>query len=174
MNIYIKNRIKIDVNFRLIVNTRNRIYKSLKSTKSSSTLNIMGIDFDSYRKWIEDQFTPEMNWNNIDIDHVKPICLFDVSKFEDLKDAFSWKNTQPIPKQFHQQKGTKVTFLDWQLQLIKAYQFVRSNEERLNQNFHDKINSSPPIEIYETNKTIIKCIEETWSSHLLDMNNYGP
>ena len=33
------------------------------------------------------QMTPEMNWDNINIDHVKPICLFDVSKDEELKAA---------------------------------------------------------------------------------------
>ena len=33
--------------------------------------------------------TPEMNWSNIEIDHVKAICMSDVSKDEELKEAFS-------------------------------------------------------------------------------------
>ena len=37
-----------------------------------------------------------MNWDNINIDHVKPICLFDVSKDEELKAAFNYINTQPL------------------------------------------------------------------------------
>jgi len=37
------------------------------------------------------QMTPVMNWSNIEIDHVKPISLFDVSKDEELKEAFNWK-----------------------------------------------------------------------------------
>ena len=53
-NKYLKNKRETDVNFRLISNTRNRIYKSLKGmTKQSSTKEILGIDIDLYRKWLE-------------------------------------------------------------------------------------------------------------------------
>ena len=83
---------------------------------------------------MEFQFTLEMNRENIEIDHVKPICLFDVSDDEQLKEAFSWKNTQPLLKHDHQQKGIKFNFLDYQLDFIKAYQFIELNEERFNEN----------------------------------------
>ena len=136
-NIYLKSKRETDINFRLISNTRNRIYKSLKGVrKQSSTKEILGIDIDLYRKWLKFQFTPEMNWSNIEIDHVKPFCVFDVTKDEQLKEAFSWKNTQPLLKQDHQKKGTKFNFLDYQLQFIKAYRFIKLNEERPNQNLY--------------------------------------
>ena len=87
---YMKKRIKTDVNFRLIRNTRRRILLALNGkSKSSSTLDILGIDVETYRKWIDWQFTPEMNWRNIETDHVKPICMFNVSEDEELKEAFS-------------------------------------------------------------------------------------
>ena len=76
--------------------------------------------------------TPEMNWNNIEIDHVKPICMFDISKENELKEAFCWKITQPLLKQDHQHKGTKYSFLDYQLQFIEAYQFLKLNEQEPN------------------------------------------
>ena len=136
-NKYLKNKRKTDVSFRLISNTRNRIYKSLKGmAKQSSTKEILGIDIDLYRKWLEFQFTPDMTWDNMETDHVKPICLFDVSKDEELREAFNWKNTQPLLKEVHQQKGAKFNFLDYQLQFIKAYQFIKLNEERFNENFY--------------------------------------
>ena len=129
-NVYLKNKRETDINFRLISNTRNRIYKSLKGmTQQSTTKEILGIDIDTYRKWIEFQFTPEMNWENIEIDHVKAICLFDVTKDEELKEAFNWKNTQPLLKHDHQKKGIKFNFLDYQLQFIKAYQFIKLNDQ---------------------------------------------
>ena len=135
--IYTNNRYKTDINFRLICKTRSRIYKSLKGMiKQSSSINILGIDLATYRKWIEFQFTPEMNWDNIEIDHVKAICMFDVSDDEQLTEAFSWKNIQPLLKQDNRQKRTKFTFLDYQLQFIKAYQFIKLNEERFNENLH--------------------------------------
>ena len=74
-------------------------------SKSSSTIDVLGIDVETYRKWIEYWFTPEMKWSNIEIDHVKSVCLFDVSKDEELKEALSWKNTQHIIKKIRKQKG---------------------------------------------------------------------
>ena len=39
--------------------------------------------------------------------------------------------------------------------------------------FVDEIYSKPPMRNYPTNKTMIKSIDDTWSSDLLDMNDYG-
>ena len=125
---YMKNRMKTIVNFRLIRNTRWRNHHALNGkSKSSSTKEISGIDIETYKKWIKFQMTPEMNWNIIEIDHVKPIYMFDVSKEEELKEAFSWKNTQTLLKHDHRKKGTKFNFLDYQLQFIKGYQFIKLN-----------------------------------------------
>ena len=104
-------------------------------TKQSSTRDILGIDIHLLKKCIEYQFTPEMNWSNIEIDHVKPICMFNVSDDEELKLAFNWKNTQTLLKEVQSLKGVDF-FLDYHLQIIKAYQFLKLNEERHNQDFH--------------------------------------
>ena len=40
--------------------------------------------------------TSDMSWDNIEIDHVKPICMLDISNNDGLKEAFYWKNTQPV------------------------------------------------------------------------------
>ena len=136
-NTYLKNKRETDVNFRLISNTRNRIYISLKGmAKRSSTKEILGMGVDFYKKWLEFHITPEMDWSNIEIDHVKPICMFDVSKKEELKEAFNWKNTQPLLKYDRQRKRTKFNFLDYQPKFIKAYQFIKINEEGLNEDLH--------------------------------------
>ena len=135
--IYSNNKCKSDFNFQLIRKTRRRIYKPLNGmTKQSSPKEILGIDRDLYRKWLEFQFTPEMNWSNIEVDHIKPICMFDASYDEQLKEAFSWKNTQHLLKKDHQLKGTKLNFLDYQLQFIKAFQFIKLNDERFNEDLH--------------------------------------
>ena len=81
--------------------------------------------------------TSEMNWSNIEIDHVKTISMFDVSDDEQLKEAFSWKNTQPLLKQDHRLKGIKYNFSDYQNQCIKAYQYIKLNDqEGLNEDPH--------------------------------------
>ena len=60
-------------------------------TKRSSAKEFLGTDIDAYRKWIEHHITPEMNWTEIEIDHVKPIFRFDLSKDEELKEVFGLK-----------------------------------------------------------------------------------
>ena len=66
------------------------------------------------------------------MDHVKPIVPFDKSKDEELREAFNWKNTQPFLKDDILQKGRKINLLDYRLQFIKAYHFIKLNEEGLN------------------------------------------
>ena len=73
--------------------------------------------------------TPEMNWTNIEIDHVKPVCMFTISDDEELKLAFNWQNMQSLLKEVHSQKGVEFNLLDCQLKFIKASQFLKLNEE---------------------------------------------
>ena len=40
--------------------------------------------------------------------------------------------------------------------------------------FINEIYTQPPNRNYPTNKTIVKSIDDIWSSDLLDMNDYGP
>ena len=46
-------------------------------------------------------------------------------------------------------------------------------KKNLTKTFIDEIYSKPPNKNYPTDKTVIKSIEDTWSSDLLDMNDYG-
>ena len=72
---------------------KNRIYSALKSNvKTSSTKDLLGIITGICRKRVEIQMTPEMNWNNIHIDQVRPTSSIDVSKEEELKEVFNWRN----------------------------------------------------------------------------------
>ena len=112
--------------------TTNRVYQAMKGkSKSSSTRDTLGTDIDAYRKWIEFQFTPELTWDIIEIDHVKAFCLFDVSKDEELREAFSWKNTQTLIKHKHRQKGIKFNLLVYQVQFKKAYHFSKVNGQEV-------------------------------------------
>ena len=65
-------------------------------SKSFSTIAISGTDKGNYRKRMEIQMTPEMNWSYIDNDLVKPISLFVVFKDEEMRKTFSCVNTRGI------------------------------------------------------------------------------
>ena len=96
INEYKNDSYKTDSKFQLFRKTRSRINKARKRTSKSSLMKeILGIDIETYKKWIEFQMTPDMTWDNTEIDHVKPICLLDVSKAEELKEALNWESTEP-------------------------------------------------------------------------------
>ena len=99
-----KQRRRTDVNYPLFFISTSRIQQELQGkTESSSTIIIVGIDLDTYRKWIEFQMAPDMTWDNIG--HVKSVCLFDVSKDEELKLSFSWKKLSPNQNMIISKKG---------------------------------------------------------------------
>ena len=103
---YFKNRRKTDLNFRLICNTRRRNHHALNGkSKSISTEEILGIDIDTSKKWLEFQFTTEMNWGNIEIEHVKAISLFDVSKEEELRKASIGEIHRPYLSKIIRKRG---------------------------------------------------------------------
>ena len=72
-----------------------------------------------------------MTWNSIEIDHVKPISLVDVSKEDELLEAFNWRNTQPLLKEDNLRKRIKYNELDYQLQFRKAGEFLKLNGETI-------------------------------------------
>ena len=80
--------------------------------------------------------TSEMNWSNIEIDHVTPICMFNVSDGNEIKLAFNRKKTKPLLKYDHHQNGIEKKFLDYELQFIKAYHFIKLTEEGFSEEFH--------------------------------------
>ena len=46
-------------------------------------------------------------------------------------------------------------------------------KQQLINTFINEIYSKPPKKNYETNKTLLKSIDETWSADLLQMDDYG-
>ena len=98
-------------------------------TKSKSTKEILGFDVETYKKWIEYQLTPEMNWQNIHVDHVRAISSFDVSKEDELFKAFNWRNCQPLLKEDNLKKGSRYSEEEYKLQFIKAEEFLKLNGE---------------------------------------------
>ena len=123
---YYRNRHNNNTNARLAQNTRSRINTAIKGhSKSLRSMEILGLNIETYKKWIEYQMSSEMNWKNIHIDHVKAISLFDVSKEEDLLEAFYWVITQPLLKKDNLQKSNKFNEEDYINQFKEAREFKK-------------------------------------------------
>lgn len=100
-----KTKYTNDINFKLRVLLRGRISDSLKRkkiTKRNSSLILLGCSVEEYKKYLENQFKPEMNWENYgkiwEIDHIKPCDSFNLLNIEQQKQCFHYTNTQPLFK----------------------------------------------------------------------------
>jgi predicted XRE-type DNA-binding protein len=82
---YEKNRKQTDPEFKLMKTLRSRLgtaISQIKAEKSDSTLNLTGCTIKELKNYLEEQFTEGMTWDNHGdwhIDHIKPICAFDLS-----------------------------------------------------------------------------------------------
>jgi hypothetical protein len=101
-------RLKHAINSNININLRK--YLQIKKDKS---LSYLGITMEEYCTYLENQFTPEMNWDNYgsywEIDHIIPIDSFDLSDEKQLYECFNYKNTQPLYWLENKQKSNKLT-----------------------------------------------------------------
>ena len=70
----------------------------------------LGCSYKKYKLFLENKFKKGMSWSNMgksgwEIDHIKPISLFDLTKKSDQKKAFNFRNTQPLWSYENRSKG---------------------------------------------------------------------
>ena len=100
-NNYERNRLKNDINYKILQTTRRRIQLAIKNNKKCDrSINLLGCTIEFARKHLEEKFTKEMNWNNHgkfwQIDHIIPCSYFDFSDPRQQKYCFNYKNIQPL------------------------------------------------------------------------------
>lgn len=100
-------RLKEDLVFRLKELVRARIQSGLRQhvkgiKKSMRSIMYLGCSYEEYVVYLEKKFSKGINWSNMggkkgwQIDHVKPLARFDLSKKSNQLKAFNYKNTQPM------------------------------------------------------------------------------
>jgi hypothetical protein len=110
-----KERIKTDECYRLQAILRSRIHGAFRyklSKKAKKSFELLGCTAEEAKKYLEKQFKDDMTWDNHgivwEIDHVKPISSFDLSKEPEQKKAFHYTNMQPLYKLENRIKGSRV------------------------------------------------------------------
>lgn len=108
-----QRRAMSDPEFRITKNLRSRIHVALKrGIKSASTMQLLGCTIEQFIKHFESLFKDGMNWSRymngeIHIDHIKPCASFDLTKEEDQRICFYYKNLQPLWELDNLKKGSK-------------------------------------------------------------------
>lgn len=106
-------RRKNDLQYRLKRILRSRLKHALNGqSKKQSTLSLLGCDITTFIHHIENQFKPNMSWDNYGfygwhIDHIKPCESFDLTKIEEQKVCFHYTNLQPLWAEDNLRKGSK-------------------------------------------------------------------
>jgi len=80
--------------------------------KGAHTEELNGCSWKQLKEHLEQQFRSEMTWNNYGtvwhIDHIKPVCSFDLTKQEEQLKCFHYTNLQPLLAKENLVKGSKI------------------------------------------------------------------
>jgi len=109
-----------DVEYRLRMVIRNRINKHLKRTnqkKLDSYIDHLGCTTEQLIEHIESQFKPGMTWENHSqfgwhLDHIKPLCSFNLEDSEQFKEACHYTNLQPLWWKENLSKNGRINYYD--------------------------------------------------------------
>jgi len=99
-NKYLKNKLKVDHNYKIIHTIRVRIRDVLKGhSKSDSTINMLGCTINELWKHLESTFKPGMTRENHGlwhVDHIRPCASFDLTKPKEQFKCFHYSNLQAL------------------------------------------------------------------------------
>lgn len=107
-----------NIQFNCAIKFRRRIYMAIRkqyTSKSFSTIELLGCSYDELKSYLESKFTEGMTWEKlldgkIHLDHIVPCSSFDLSKPDEQKKCFHYTNLQPLWAKDNLSKSNK---LDW-------------------------------------------------------------
>ena len=92
----------------------------LEKQTSENYAHYFGLDIQSFREWIEIQFTDDLNWDNFaskwQFDHIVPVAYFDFGIEEDLKLCWNFVNIRVEKIELNKVRGNRVDVL-----VVKSY-----------------------------------------------------
>jgi len=111
-NDYERKRRKTDPNFKLRKLLRSRLRNTLKGNyRTGSAVRDLGCTIDELKVYLESKFQEGMTWENHGtiwhIDHIEPLCSFDLTHHEQLLAAIHFTNLRPI---FKEENLSKISY----------------------------------------------------------------
>jgi hypothetical protein len=109
-NEWCRNERACNANYRIKKSIAARLRTVLE--KNTSTMNYIGCNIQFLREWFEFNFTSEMNWENYgsfwSIDHVIPVCKFDLTDETQKYQCWNWTNLMPVSVVYNSSKKQKI------------------------------------------------------------------
>ena len=113
-NSYVKERKRVDVNFKLGMYLRSRTHKAIvRGQRGGSAVQDLGCSIEELKTYLESKFQPGMTWDSYGhkgwhIDHITPLCSFNLTDPEQFKKACHYTNLQPLWAKDNLSKGSKI------------------------------------------------------------------
>ena len=105
---------KKDPQYKTIRTLRSRLYWAVRkadSSRKTSAIHSLGCSIDFLREYLETRFKVGMTWDNHgelwEIDHIKPLASFDLSKKSQQEKSCHYTNLQPMFISENRSKGAK-------------------------------------------------------------------
>lgn len=108
-----KIKYKVDPQFRLRICVAVRLASAMKHGYVAGTaIESLGCSIKEFKQYLEKKFKPGMTWDNYGyngwhVDHIKPLCIFDLTDKNQLAEAAHYTNMQPLWKDENFKKGGK-------------------------------------------------------------------
>ena len=115
---FYKKRKEIDLNFRLRCNLRSQVSKIIRRHKKYKDSYVDNLSCGKYEflDYIESLFQEGMTWGNYgrtsgvngwEIDHIKPLKNYDLTNYDEFKEAAHYTNCRPLWAKENNQKKAK-------------------------------------------------------------------
>lgn len=121
MQAWEREYVKTNLDRRLRIYLRTRLNQAVKKDqKAGSAVRDLGCSIDFFKEYMAKQFKDGMTWENRgkvwEIDHIEPLCSFDLEDREEFLKVVHYTNLQPITLKDHKEK----TKLDKKKSIKKA------------------------------------------------------
>ena len=101
-----KNERNTNINYRIKKALAARLRSVLE--KKDTTMTYIGCNIQYLREWFEYNFIDEMSWENYgsfwSIDHIVPVCNFDLTIEDEKLKCWNWSNMMPVTVKYNSSK----------------------------------------------------------------------
>jgi hypothetical protein len=140
-----KNESNSNINYRLKKSLASRLRTVL--VKNDSTMNYIGCNIQYLREWFEYNFTPEMSWDNYGsywlIDHIIPVCKFDLTKTDEKLKCWNWSNLMPVTVKYNSsKKNIDINQINYILKKLEKFKEEGSTTKWFSEEFILKLDNA--------------------------------
>ena len=89
-----------------------RVLRQSNLDKTKHTIEYLGCSPEYFKQYIQNKMTDEMTFENINIDHIKPVSQFNLNDEQQFLDCCHYTNLQPLLAKDNREKHNKWTYVN--------------------------------------------------------------